>query len=495
MKKISILHKLLCLALVLCTVLATAVACTNEEDVKQTGELTNAKTEDLYDEQGFLKDALPDNLDYGEVVRIVVSESQKNNVYQEELSENVIANAIYNRGLTVEERLGIEIEWIPMDATWNANRNTFFQHIQSTSDAGQAYDALCLYNLMPGALASRGSLTNIGNTKYVDLTAPWWPSDFVKQVVIDDVLYSLVENSSRGTLYNLHGVFFNNELIEDYKLNSPYDMVKDNTWTFANMMALVKDTYSDKDNTPGKSNGDFYGIMTGTEAKIETWFFGMGYKYATKNDAGELELMMNDMSYMLSWFDEFNAATATNDFLLWDKNGHTKAFFAGNAILYMSAIRLVDNGVNQGVEMDYGIVPVPKKDSSQENYITNVANSHDMWCVPTQVSDIDMSSAILECMASESYRQVAPVYFDQCIKLRYAPDERLAEMYDLIRSSIVFDFCAIYSFAFDNVPRTILHEVAKNPSSITWNDQWERYGQSFETGFANMLKIYTENAD
>lgn len=495
MKKISIFYKLLCLVLVICTVAGMAVACTNDEDTKTPEKTQNTNnTGDLYDADGYLKDALPENLNFNTVARIVVSETQKSNIYQEELSENVIGNAIYNRVLTVEDRLGIEIEWLPMDATWNNNRNTFFQHVQSMSDSGKAYDALCLYNLMPGALAARGSLSNIGNTKYLDLTAPWWPKDFIEQIVVNDVLYSLVENSSRGTLYNIHGVFFNNELIESYKLKSPYDMVKDNSWTFANMMALVKDTYSDTDTVAGKSKDDFFGIMTGTEAKIETWFYGMGYKYATKGTSGEPELLMNDLSYMLSWLDEFNAAAATNDFLLWDKNGHTKAFFAGNAILYMSAIRLVDNGVNQGVEMDYGIVPVPKKDSAQKEYITNVANSHDMWCVPTQNADMDLSSAIMECMASQAYRQVAPVYFDQCIKLRYAPDERLAEMYDLIRDSIVFDFCSIYSFAFDNVPRTVLHEVAKNPEKVTWQDQWEKYGASFENGFANVLALYTEKA-
>ena len=90
----------------------------------------------------------------------------------------------------------------------------------------------------------------------------------------------------------------------------------------------------------------------------------------------------------------------------------------------------------------------------------------------------------------ESYRYVAPIYFDQCVKLRYAPDERLSEMYDMIRDSIVFDFCVIYSFALPQVPRTLLHASAKNPSTTPWTSQWEKNGGPMENGFASILDLY-----
>ena len=490
MKKSIIWTRVLCLLLTLCTVCALFAACRNEGEAEKTKDKDAESTADLYDEEGFLRDQLPGDLDFNKVVRIVVSDNQKGQVYALEQSENVISNAIYKRGLTVEERLGIEIEWHPMDATWNDNRAIFFQHIQSTSNSGDAYDACCLYNLMPGALAATGSLENLGETKYLDLTAPWWPSNFVEEIMINNTLYSLVENSSRGTLMNIHGTFFNEDLIDKYDMESPYQMVKDNTWTFANMMAMVKGTWSDMDNDGVKDEDDFFGVMTGTEAKIETWFYGMGNKYATKNAEGMPEMLMSDVTYMTNWLDEFNAATATNDFLIWDKKGHAVSFFEERAIFYMSAIRLVDKGVSAGVTMNYGVVPVPKKDSNQDKYYTNVANTHDMWCVPLNADDMDVSSALLECMASQAYRQVAPVYFDQCIKLRYAPSPELAEMYDLIRSSIVFDFCSLYSFAFSRVPRTDLHSSAKDPAGKPWTSQWASIGPTYVKEFETILAMY-----
>ena len=491
MKK-SLLTKLLCMLLAMFMLLAVVTACTTEgDDDTDASASTGAVSgeEELETEEEEFDDGLSD-LDFDAEVKIVVSEAQAYQVYAAEETDNVIYNAIYKRGMTVEDRLGVEITWVPMDAGWNNNREVFFQHIQSTCETGSAYDAVCLYNLMPGALAAKGLMENLADASYINLEAPWWPEDFVNEIVINDTLYSLVENSSYGTLRNIHGVFFNNELLNARGLRSPYDMVAANEWTFADMIALVKDQGSDLNENGSKDKDDFYGVVTGTEAKIESWFYGMGYKYATKGADGMPELLMGNTEYITSWLDEFNSATESKDFWLWDKEGHTKAFFKESAILYMSAIRLVEGGVSQGVEMDYGIVPLPKKDATQENYITNVANSHDMWGIPVNGADMDVSSALVECMAVESYRQVAPVYFDQCIKLRYAPDERLGEMYDLIRNSIVFDFCVIYSFALPEVPRTLLHASTKNPSTTPWTSQWGTHGTSMTAGFESILELY-----
>ncbi|MBE6628943.1 MAG: hypothetical protein E7629_08460 [Ruminococcaceae bacterium] len=494
MKKTAFLAKLLCLLLALSMLLVVMVACaTEDEDVdSETSEEkgTDGTGGELATGTGEYEDGLSD-LNFNTEIRAVASKDQSYQVFVLEESENVILNAVYQRTLNVEERLGLQIEWSAMDASWNNQREIFFQHIQTTCESGIAYDALCLYNLMPGALAAKGLCENLADTTYIDLEAPWWPEDFINEIVVNDQLYCLVENSSYGTLRNIHGVFFNNSLLDARNLRSPYDMVKANEWTFENMIALVKDQGSDLNNNGQQDKDDFFGVMTGTEAKIETWFYGMGYKYATKNAEGLPELLMNDVEYITSWLDTFATNTASNkDFWMWDKEGHTKMFFKESTILYMTAIRMVEHGASSEVKLDYGVVPVPKKDAAQEKYITNVANSHDMWCIPVNGKDLDASSAFVECMAVESYRYVAPIYFDQCVKLRYAPDERLSEMYDMIRDSIVFDFCVIYSFALPQVPRTLLHASAKNPSTTPWTSQWEKNGGPMESGFASILDLY-----
>ncbi len=363
--------------------------------------------------------------------------------------------------------------------------------METQSNTSNAYDAVCAYNLTPGLMASRNLLQNLADTAYIELDQPWWPQVYVDEMLVNDIIYGVAENSSKDTLMNLHGVFFNNDLIEDLDLTSPYDYVANNTWTFDNMLAMIKDVGYDYNNNGSKDKDDFFGLVTGTQAKIETWFFAMGYRYSEQTVTGEIALNMSNSAYMVEFLDRFNAATSSKDFLVYDKNGHTSLFVAEKAVLYMSSIQLVDRLIKDNVEMDYGVVPVPKGSESQERYISNVANHHDVWCVPINAKDLDESSAVIECMASESYREVAPVYFDTCVKLRYAPDERLYAMYELIRDSITFDFCQVYSFAFPDKqdPRTLVTNCTE-VGNKNWASQWGSNGTTIENGFADILALY-----
>ncbi len=496
MKKTVTLARVICLIMALCMVAAAFVACGTEGNTPDStqgnnGNATGSATQETgakTDEDGYLLDNLPEDLSFNREVKILYSQHNKGDVCPEELSENVVSNAIYNRWLTVQERLDTEITWVPKDGQWNNARTEFFKLVETTSTTGDAFDAILAYNLFPGALAQQGLLQNLGDTDYIDLTAPWWPQAFLDEIMINDVVYGLVENSSKTTLQHLHGTFFNNELIESHNMRSPYEMVKANEWTFDNMMAMIKDTWQDLNSNGIKDDSDFFGVVTGTEAKIETWFFSMGYRYSQRNAEGIPELIMDDSTKMTEWIDRFNVATDTNDFLLYDTKGHTTAFFEERTILYTTSLVMVNSAVSKGMELDYGVVPVPKGDENQEMYISNVANHHTAWMAPIETEDLQESAALIECMASESYRQVAPVYFDACVKLRYAPDERLAEMYDLIRETITFDFCQIYSFVFTVDPRKMITNCTKGTTQ--WSSQWASSGAVTESAFQQILTLY-----
>ena len=367
----------------------------------------------------------------------------------------VVEEAIYTRWKDVEDRLNIEILWIAEPGKWDSSKNTFIQVVETNSNTGTAFDAVASYNLFPGAFASKGLVQNLADTTYIELDKPWWPAAYIQA----------------------HG------------LTSPYDMVANNTWTFDNMMVLIKDVGSDLNSNGVKDNDDYFGLVTGTQAKIETWFFGMGYRYSQKTADGGIELLMTNSDKMVEWIDRFNDATSTKDFLIHDSS-HTKAFVEERAVLYMSSIQLVDSMIKGESSMDYGVVPVPKGSETQERYISNVANDHNAWSVPVNCYSLEESSALIECMASESYRTVAPMYFETCVKLRYAPDERLYEMYDLIRDSITFDFCQIYSFVFasGSDPRQLIQNCTKGTSN--WASQWANVGGTVESGFAEILTLY-----
>ncbi|MBQ8432015.1 MAG: hypothetical protein IJX28_03930 [Clostridia bacterium] len=493
MKTNTITIRILALVLMLCTVCATLAACGGTSGTSQpsggnaTGApeatqppVTTAKT----DENGYLLDDL-DDVTLNTTFRILGCSEQKAQYYAAEKTNDLVSNAIYERNLTVEERLGVEFEWTFEKGNWS-NRSSFVQKIQSTSAGGDAYDATMCYNLIPYVMAVQGLAENLYDTEYIDFTAPWWPSVYMNEALLNDTIFGLVESCSKGTLRNMCGVFFNNELLEARQMTSPYDMVAANEWTFDNMMALIKDSYQDLNDNGKKDKGDFFGVSTGTQPKMDSWFYGMGYRMSALDGDGNLQLLLGDPS-ITEAVETLNKAINTQDFYRYDENTHGDMFVEERAILYMTSILLADSRLKD-LEINYGIVPTPKRTSEQENYINHVSNSHDAWAIPVSVDSKNNSSAVIECMASEAYRQVDPVYFETCIKLRYAPDERLGAMYDLIRDSITFDFVYLFSASMASPANTTVRNCIYNGTA--WTTQWASLGGSYESEFAKILTLY-----
>jgi hypothetical protein len=87
------------------------------------------------------------------------------------------------------------------------------------------------------------------------------------------------------------------------------------------------------------------------------------------------------------------------------------------------------------MEDDYGLIPFPKYDIEQEEYISFMANGTVLVGIPLIVSEDDMASpisAIIECMCSEAYRSVSVTYFDTALKGAYSRDPQSAQMIDII---------------------------------------------------------------
>ena len=92
------------------------------------------------------------------------------------------------------------------------------------------------------------------------------------------------------------------------------------------------------------------------------------------------------------------------------------------------------------LEADFGIVPAPKFEESQEKYLTRVL---DGWihCVPKSNKELDRTSVIMEALAVETKNWVYEPYYELALKSRYTRDDngRSAEMLDLMLETRTID--------------------------------------------------------
>ena len=513
MKNTTKLTRLLLVLLSLVMVLSAFAACSTEdegaaassEEGGGTGEGGGEQIDDgtqqggkwdgwALDENGYIMDRLPENMNFGGEFVFLADNDQKSHFYATAEDTAPVKKALYARNTTVEERLGITVVWKLESA--GSKYTAFNQLCETDIQGGKEYDCVLAYNLAPYPLASKGYLLNLNDTTYIDLEAPWWPEEFLQNMLYKDQIYALVDNASVGTITNMSCIFFNNTLLNDKGIESPYDLVKANNWTIPKLKELIKDTYYDKNGdgkAQGGTGGDIYGLVTSTNARLTCWYYGAGLRFTSVNSAGDL-VFNTDVEDATRKIDAIVDMFSTEDSLVTEPASQYVMFKEELAYFYLSSVTLASNMVNNDINIDYGVVPNPKLNSEQDRYYTHCPNSHEAWYLLSSTQDADVSSAFIEAMASESYRQVNPVFFETNLKIRYAPDENLAQMYDLIRESITFDFAYLYKSTIgqgltDDVDKCIRNCIA-SPETNQWATLWAGMKDTVAINFQSLLDIY-----
>ncbi len=488
------LTKVLAAALASCTLLLLLVACQTGGTQSGTGTTeekgnTVVTTESNLDANGFLKDLLPE-LNFGRSFKILGNDNRKHQYWNSgEEGSNGIGKVIYERNSTVEDRLGIELEWDFQLGEGN-NISTFISRIETNSDSGDPYDGVIAYNLVPQMVAVRGYAANLYDTKYIDLTAPWWPSVYLEEMVVNDQLYCVVESGSYGLLDHMMAMYFDNDLLEKRNMESPYTLVSKNEWTIETLSTMIKDTYEDADGDGKVTEGDIFGCATATKSKMDCWFFALGNQFAKVENDEVVSLLGGDhiekfISTMVTFLD-------SNDVLAYPTASQFGMFVEHRVYFYCASVMLSENLSEQPEAYNYGVVPMPKMTSEQSRYYTHVANCHDTWCLPYNVKDLDCSSAVMECMASEAHRKIDPMYYETYVKLRYAPDERLAEMYDLVRDSVTFDFTYLFSRVYNSMPGNLIKNCYLNPAKYSWSSVYASNKSALDSSFQQIVDTFRE---
>ncbi|MBO7296760.1 MAG: hypothetical protein J6V39_05825, partial [Clostridia bacterium] len=148
------------------------------------------------------------------------------------------------------------------------------------------------------------------------------------------------------------------------------------------------------------------------------------------------------------------------------------------------------------MENDFGILPQPKYDEKQEEYLSFVNGSASVAVVPKSLSNYDLkiTGYMMEALASSSYYMVTDTLYDKVAKSKTARDPESAEMIDIIIRHKVFDFgyshffhtvlpCAsVIQTGLNSKSPSIVKEITKN-EKLTIRELkkiYEAYGYDYD---------------
>ncbi|MBQ9112273.1 MAG: carbohydrate ABC transporter substrate-binding protein [Clostridia bacterium] len=383
------------------------------------------------------------------------------------VNSSTLDRAVYNRLTAVESLYNVNLSFI----TANDDEELYGVVSTTASNGDATYDIIVQHGAKIFEGAMSGFYKDWNDLKYVDLTADYWLQSAVENFSTPGgKLFAMNGDISYGSVGNTNVMFFNKTILEDAHLDSPYDLVDNETWTLENFIKLAKD--ADATLTNGNDAGD----LTDAYGYITQRYRGPGSAIAATGGRG-LKLG-NDGKYTISLRDEraVTAFATYRDFLLnsgaayYSSEDITKVrpvFNDGRAVFTDDNLKCAVNLKDTGI--DFGIVPWPKYEESDE-YFSVVGSGTNTFAVLKTVTEeqSDVISAVLEAMAVYGQKDVMSYYFDTVVSYQAAPDVRCYEMIQLIHSLRDVDITGYLRVGgIADIGRLIIEEPARYGTSLT----------------------------
>lgn len=423
-----------------------------------------------------LTSTLPKKDYNGETITfLTMIKNEFRNSTQDVLADDLIGEAMndsmYYRNIAVEDKYNVNISYIECK-DGEGYTATLEKYVNSGDDTVD----VTLYSMALSLEAGlKGYLYEIDEIPHIDLNKPWWYQQSLKETSIANVNYFIMGDLNYSAWTNSYVMFFNKKMLQDnnYDPSVLYDAVRDGKWTFDYMTTVANSIYNDVNGNSAYDNADNYGF-TSYAICNDCFWMGSGIKFVEKDNDDIPYITINEKFYNL--FDKVNTFlnantthycnTRTNDTS--DSNLSRYMFVNGRALFLVIEIAEREYGI-QGMEQDFGVLPLPKYDETQQNYYTY---SHQDNCgttsVPTSTTDLDMVGRILEDMSYFSYKYTRPAFYDMILHGRLARDEDTVEMLDIITNNFTYDLGLIFQRnGFNLINVTIRGAVLNKGANLT----------------------------
>ena len=378
-----------------------------------------------------------------------------NEISTEEENGAKMNDAVYRREIEIEECLGVSIACTPFDesdALSTALNNSVLSG-EGTFDVVSAKRTL-----IPGAF-SNGYLQNMNTVPHLQMDKAWWNQSANEAFTLAGVQIAAISSLNHYANQVAWYVMFNKTLFDNYDLEYPYQTVRDGNWTLDALHELVKTVPTDSNGDGAIDHTDIFGCINESfDAIALTQSFGCDIMAINSDGIPELVLDKEENLNRLAAITEFFNDTAhvmvcenyrgsvegsvyamrTNKFI----NGEGLFMFNCPANIYKFA----------DMENDYGVLPLPKYDSTQDGYYTLTSNAHTTLLAIPRVHGADDGDIglVVDAMSYLSYVDVEPMYAETYLENRYLRDEDSVEMLNIVIQNKTYDAAFLLNYGNAN---------------------------------------------
>ena len=478
MKKTRILAVLLAAAMLLSSLCACGEAA-DEPETSAADTAPPAATEPESETE--LTDDLPDDLFYDGDEIVILSRYREGwtsgEIAVEKLTSEPVNDAVFERNKTVEDRLGVKI--ISVEEPGDSAYIVTTKAATAVKSGTHEYDILAAACYVAVNESLNGTFADMRKSMYIDFDKPWWSQGYNEVVEYQGSQYCGLSSALLSQYRFAFVTLFNKDMFTDVGQPFLYEAVDNGTWTLDKQISLIPIFHKDNGNGVQDEEDDVYGFVSCDYVSTDPYWSSCMGDIVKKNSDGEYEFVFDSGKLhevgekVLKLF--YGTDGGTYDYKMEMENTEQykirDMFGRGGAAMATIRILEMENEAIRGMKQEFGVVPMPKYDEAQKEYRTLLHDQFTVFSILTTVSKeegrLDEVGAVLEAMASVSYKTVRPAYYETTLRTKIAKDPQSAEMFDIIVDNVYIDAGIIYTIPLSTFHSYFREIIGSKENTVT----------------------------
>lgn len=477
--------------------LLCAVGCSDNDsnNIKDSAETASGtavnQTETAVPGDGRPVLGLPDTDFDGAEYRIsCYQESDADSLYVDATVGEAVNDAVYARAAALTETYNFQYV-IDMATDYTLQTDNVRKIALSGDDA---YELVVGHVVTTCNNAIDGVFLDLWEVPHLDFTKPWWSSQSVDQMTVYDKMYTICSAINYQQLATSSVLFFNKEILAANDIETPYEAVRNGTWTLDQLITDTKGLYRDLNGDSTRDLSDQYGFVVYPGVNTVLTCCGIPILAATEDGGRTIDVMSDKtvtvVEKLYDWYYE------SGDVMLGDyettKEDYTVGIFLKDHTAYTYGNLSLAVMYLRDSELSYGIVPFPKYDEEQAEY--SVATTPSLLSIPISCGNVDFAGFVFEAMTYYGYYDVAPAYYETTLQGKVADSPDDVEMLSIINDKLNVSFAYCYDnwqgFAHLLGSRMGFTKTrgSKDVASI-----YEKYKKNAEARLETVLEGFMEN--
>ena len=337
----------------------------------------------------------------------------------------------------VEERYNVRILTFSYDkeSLYTEIKNAYLSDVPYVSDFyAIPYDQL-------GRFQAAGLLLNLRTLPFTDFTQDYFDADAMEAMSAGYGIWGAVGDYTFSP-ENYFAVYFNKPLSTSLSLTSPYASVRDGSWTWETFLSASKTARASLDEKGNALWGDNLTVL-GLD-RCESMLLASSGFAVTDAGLDRTPTLRTDAGALTDIAAFLKSAVYRSDTSPDSSLPAVSLFTSGDMLFWCGTLASMSAWAD--IETPWGIVPLPKTDSTQKGYNTYVGETA-VFCVPSTNGALEATGTILQALFAASAYTYKDAYLNEALAY-YVRDSETVDMLDLICDSAHYDFTGMFASGY-----------------------------------------------